>query len=158
MDETGNSCIEKYYKTIFNCVQEDIFINILTKTLSHPQEVPPKYAYKIAQELAFLSGFPNMKTQLEYVKSKVGVVNLVKYLPIWRKICSEVLNIKKETGVRTKQDLLRKPRFPTATQQYDREFEDRLNRISVRIEEDGEGEVPAWVLEKLGITPVDSQR
>ena len=26
MDETGNSCIEKYYKTRFNCVQEDIFI------------------------------------------------------------------------------------------------------------------------------------
>lgn len=26
MDETGKSCIEKYYKTRFNCVQEDIFI------------------------------------------------------------------------------------------------------------------------------------
>ena len=26
MDETGNSCIEKYYKTRFNCMQEDIFI------------------------------------------------------------------------------------------------------------------------------------
>ena len=26
MDETGDSCIEKYYKTRFNCVQEDIFI------------------------------------------------------------------------------------------------------------------------------------
>ena len=26
MDETGNSCIEKYYKTRFNFMQEDIFI------------------------------------------------------------------------------------------------------------------------------------
>ena len=26
MDETGNSCIEKYYKTRFNYAQEDIFI------------------------------------------------------------------------------------------------------------------------------------
>lgn len=31
MDETGNSCIEKYYKTRFNCVQEDIFITCINE-------------------------------------------------------------------------------------------------------------------------------
>lgn len=31
MDETGNFCIEKYYKTRFNCVQEDIFITCINE-------------------------------------------------------------------------------------------------------------------------------